>query len=122
MKTVLVADDSKIIQDLIEKALKKDYIVVKAFDGYEAIKAIIDNPNSISCLLLDLKMPKYDGFQVLEYFKSNNLFDKIPISIISGDDTKDTIDKAFKYDIVDMLNKPFSKENILNIVNKTITR
>ena len=67
-------------------------------------------------------MPKYDGFQVLEYFKTNNLFNKIPISIISGDDTKDTIDKAFKYDIVDMLNKPFSKDNILNIVNKTVNR
>ena len=122
MKTILVADDSPIIQNIIEKSLKSEYNILKANDGYEVIKLIIDNPDSISGILLDLKMPKYDGFKVLEYFKSNNLFEKIPISIISGDDTKDTIDKAFEYDIVDMLNKPFSKDSILSIASKTVNR
>ena len=46
MKTILVADDSPIIQDLIDKALKSEYNVLKAYDGYEAIKLIIDNQNA----------------------------------------------------------------------------
>ena len=63
-------------------------------------------------------MPDSDGFIVLNYFKNNNLFKKYPVSIISGDDSKETIERAFTYDIVDMLNKPFSGENIRSIVRK----
>ena len=120
MKTILVADDSAIVQNVIEKALCDEYNVLKANDGYQTMKIIMNNPDGIDGLLLDLSMPKYDGFAVLEYFKSNNLFKKIPVSIISGDDTKETINKAFKYDIVDMLNKPFSKSNIKDFVEKMI--
>ena len=65
-------------------------------------------------------MPVYDGFTVLNYFKTYRMFKKIPVFIISGDDTKETIDKAFTYDIVDMLNKPFSMDNIKSAVNRAI--
>ena len=122
MKAIIVADDSAIIQNIVEKALQDEYVVIKANDGLEVMKILRENPNDIKAVLLDLNMPKYDGFTVLKYFKTNNLFKKIPVSIISGDDTKDTIEEAFKYDIVDMLNKPFSKENIKNIVNKMINK
>ena len=57
-------------------------------------------------------MPDYNGFYVLDYMKENNLFRKTKVFIISGDDTKETIDKAFTYDIVDMINKPFSTSSI----------
>ena len=63
-------------------------------------------------------MPGTDGFYVLNYFKNNNLFKRIPVSIISGDDSKETIDKAFTYEIVDLLNKPFGVDNIKNVVSK----
>ncbi|MEG1310115.1 MAG: response regulator, partial [Bacilli bacterium] len=65
-------------------------------------------------------MPNVDGFQVLEYFKNNNLFKKIPVSIITGDDSKEAIEKAFTYPIVDMLNKPFNEHDVKVIVEKTI--
>ena len=72
-------------------------------------------------MLLDLNMPESDGFTVLNYFKNNNLFKKYPIVIISGDDTKDTINKAFTYDIVDMLNKPFTGDKIKSMVERMIS-
>ena len=119
-KAIIVADDSMIIKNIVEKALSDEYVVLKASNGKEAIKHITDKKYDIVGMLLDLNMPESDGFMVLNYFKNNNLFKKYPISIISGDDTKETIEKAFTYDIVDMLNKPFSTENIKNIVNKMI--
>ncbi len=121
-KAVLIADDSMIIRNIIENTLKDEYEVLKAENGKEAIDIITKNENDIVGILLDLKMPDYDGFVVLDYFKDNDLFKKYPVSIISGDDTKDTIEKAFKYDIVDMLNKPFVAENIKSIVNKMISK
>ena len=65
-------------------------------------------------------MPRKDGFAVLDYMKKNNLFEKIPVSIISGDSSKETIERAFTYPIVDMLEKPFSDKSVKIIVDKTI--
>ncbi len=119
---IIVADDSMIVKNIVEKALSDEYIVLKANNGKEAIDYITKKEYDIKGVLLDLNMPEYDGFMVLNYFKNNNLFKKYPVSIISGDDTKETIDRAFTYDIVDMLNKPFSAYNVKNIVNKMINR
>ncbi len=120
-KAIIVADDSMIIKNIIEKAIDGEYVVLKAGNGKEAIKHITDKKYDIIGILLDLNMPDSDGFMVLNYFKNNNLFKKYPIVIISGDDTKETIDRAFTYDIVDMLNKPFSGDNVKNMISKMIT-
>ena len=120
-KAIIVADDSMIIRNIIEKALSDEYVVLKASNGREAIKHITDKKYEIVGMLLDLNMPESDGFVVLNYFKNNNLFKKYPIVIISGDDTKDTINKAFTYDIIDMLNKPFTGDKIKSMVERMIS-
>ncbi len=120
-KAIIVADDSMIIRNIIEKAIEDEYVVLKAGNGKEAIKYITDKKYDIVGILLDLNMPESDGFMVLNYFQNNNLFKKYPIVIISGDDTKETIGRAFSYDIVDMLNKPFSGDNVKNMISKMIT-
>ena len=71
---------------------------------------------------LDLQMPKKNGYEVLDYFSENDLFKQIPVSIISGEDTKDGIAKATSIPgVVDMLQKPFNAESARAIVNKTIS-
>ena len=65
-------------------------------------------------------MPKVDGFEVLDYMTQANLLTKMPVTIISGDSSKDAIDRAFTYNIVDMLNKPFNEVKIKQAVEKTI--
>ena len=120
-KAIIVADDSMIIRNIIEKALSDEYVVLKAANGKEALKHITDKKYEIVGMLLDLNMPESDGFTVLNYFKNNNLFKKYPIVIISGDDTSETINKAFTYDIVDMLNKPFTGDKIKSMVERMIS-
>lgn len=120
-KAIIVADDSMIIRNIIEKALSDQYVVLKASNGKEALKHITDKKYEIVGMLLDLNMPESDGFTVLNYFKNNNLFKKYPIVIISGDDTSETINKAFTYDIVDMLNKPFTGDKIKSMAERMIS-
>ena len=55
---------------------------------------------------------------MLEYFKQNNLFKTIPVALLTGDDTKDSISKAFNYPIIDMVSKPFNESDIKAIVDK----
>ena len=115
---ILVADDSNIIRNFVQKMIPENYSVVVATDGEEAIKIITEEAINLKGVLLDLNMPKVDGFQVLEFFRANNLFANVPVTIITGDDSKDTVMKAFDYPIVDVLNKPFTENDVRNVVTK----
>ena len=92
-----------------------------AHDGKEAIDILTTTvDNKISGILLDLNMPNIDGFEVLDYFKDNNLFTKYPVSIITGADDRSSIDRAFTYPIIDMLQKPFNERDVKRVVEKTV--
>ena len=119
-KKILVADDSNLIRSFVQKMVPEEYTVLVANDGEEAIKIVSQEAIHLKGVLLDLNMPKVDGFQVLDFFKSNGLFGNIPVTIITGDDSKDTVLKAFDYPIVDVLNKPFTESDVRNVVNKMI--
>ena len=120
-KTILVVDDSNITRNLIEKVYKGQYKVLMASNGREAIDIVDTMPEDIIiAILLDLNMPDLDGFAVLDYFKEKGLFDKIPVSIITGDSSKATMARVFTYNIVDVLIKPFSAFDIEKIVSKMI--
>ena len=120
--TILVVDDSNIIRNFVQKIFSDSYNVGTAKDGKEAIQILDENKDNdyIKAMLLDLNMPKIDGFGVLEYMRQNDYLDKIPVSIISGDCSKKTIDRAFTYDIVDMLGKPFNNSSVKSVIEKTL--
>lgn len=118
---ILIADDSKLVTNFVSKSIAEKYQSIIAYDGLEVIDIINNYPNyNILALFLDLNMPKMDGFQVLDYFKEHNLFEKIPVSIITGEDSKDMINKAFTYEICDMLVKPFNSKDVLRVADKTV--
>lgn len=123
MKILLIVDDSSIITTFAAKMFKDEYNVIVAKDGNEAIEVIRNNFDSeFVGMFLDLNMPVCNGFEVLEVFKKNNLFGKIPVCILTGDDTKESIDKVFNYPIVDVLNKPFNEKEIKTSLEKMILR
>lgn len=118
-KTILVVDDSSLIRTFIQRIFNDTYNVIIASDGMEALNIIRDN-NNIVAMLLDLNMPNFNGFEVLEYFKNNNLFAKIPVSIITGEDTRENIERASMYPIADVLAKPFNERDVKRVVEKTL--
>lgn len=122
MKTIIVADDSNIIVNIVKRAFEGQYNVISAENGKAAIELLqTNNLDDIVGMLLDLNMPEVDGFAVLDYLNNNNLFAKVPVSIITGDDDMDVVSKAFEYNIIDMLKKPFTVDNVKKIVEKTIS-
>lgn len=121
-KTILVVDDSNIIRNFVKRIFSEKYNIGMAKDGEEAlniIKANASNENIVA-ILLDLNMPKVDGFAVLTYMNEHQLFNSMPVSIISGDSSKDTINKAFTYPIIDMLGKPFTEADVKRVIEKTM--
>ncbi len=116
---ILVVDDSDMVLNFISKVFNNTFNVILANDGQKAIKEL-SKENRIKGVLLDLNMPGVNGFEVLDFLKTNDLLAKYPVSIITGADDKDTINKAFTYQIVDMLQKPFNERDVKRIVERTI--
>lgn len=121
-KAILVVDDSNIIRNFILKILDDSFDVISATDGKEAIDILEseEKRKNIKAVLLDLNMPNVNGFEVLDYFKRNDLFKKYPTSIITGVDDKESIEKAYKYPIIDILLKPFNERDVKKILEKTL--
>lgn len=123
--TIMIIDDDKMTCNLIKKVFEKKYDVIFAHNGEEAIELLSDSngglKNDISCIFLDLIMPVLDGFSVLDYLNDNNYLNKLPVIIISGNYDKETRNRAYSYQIADMLEKPFNvqvvRHRIENLIN-----
>lgn len=128
--SILIVDDSSIIRNSLKRIFNEDFNLVYAKDGNEAVKILADNVVNVNYMsdslnivgvLLDLVMPVADGFVVLDYMKKYNLFNRLPVAIISGDETRETRKRVYQYDIVDMLEKPFNTDNIRRRISKIIS-
>lgn len=117
-ESILVVDDSNVIKKFIQAVFHDRYQVVSATDGYEAVEVISSNQYNISAILLDLNMPNANGFYVLEYFKKNNLFQKISVTVITGIDSEEVISRAKTYPINGVILKPFNERDIKNAILK----
>lgn len=113
-KNILIADDSNIILNFLEKSIPQEYNLLKAKNGNEALNII--NNNKLYAILLDLNMPQLNGFEVLTYLKEKGFINQIPVIVITGDDSSTSIEKVFNYGVLDVLNKPFKTENIERII------
>ena len=122
-KTILVVDDSEVIKKFIQKLFDNKYEILEAGDGAEALSILgSEAANKLAGVFLDLNMPNVNGFQVLDYFKNNDLFQKIPVSIITGVGSNELVARAYDYPIVEVLRKPFNENDIKRVVEETVNR
>ena len=123
--TLLIIDDSSIMRNAVKKIFVDQYNIITAKNGNEGIELIKEhllNKSDITIvgIFLDIIMPVADGFVVLDFLKENDLFTKVPVSIISGDETKATRKRMYTYDIADLLIKPFNTDHIRKRMNNLI--
>ncbi len=106
MATVLVCDDELMNRKLASKILKKEgYDVLEATNGQEAI-ALLQN-NRIDLILMDLMMPKMDGYEAIKIIKKDVNISTIPLIIISALSDKEAINKGLSLSAYEYLTKPF---------------
>ena len=108
---VVVDDNENNLQVLSAMLQSVGYIVRPALDGETALKSILANLPDL--ILLDIRMPSMDGYEVCTRLKSNPLTAQIPVIFISA--LHDTEDKlcAFKSGGADYITKPFEMEEVL---------
>ncbi len=114
--TILVVDDSNIIANFISKIFDSSYKLIITKDGKEAIDALANPNNLIKSMLLDLNMPNVNGYEVLKFMKTNDLFKNVNVAIITGTDSKSVLNNISEYPVMAILEKPFNEINIKKVV------
>lgn len=118
---ILIADDEPDILEIVGFHLSKaGYEVITAKDGSEAIeKAKITQPD---CIILDIMMPKRNGFEVCEYLRSQPSFDKTLIVLMTALNDETSHIKGLELGGDDFVSKPISPKVLLSRINALFRR
>ncbi|MCR8679199.1 MULTISPECIES: response regulator [Campylobacter] len=115
---VLIIDDDEITLKLLDMILANNlYIasITTAKDGLEAME-ILERRFDINLILLDIYMPRLDGFEFLNNFKQRKYLQDIPIIVISTDISQRQ--KALEFGVYDFIVKPISKKSLNKFIKK----
>ncbi len=120
MQRILVVDDAELNRNLLQHILEDDYIVDLAEDGEQALRILEENRKETAALLLDLRMPKMDGFAVITQMKEKGWIQRIPVLIISGECAVETENRCFELGVSDFIRKPFVSSTVKKRLKNTI--
>ena len=120
---VLSVDDSAIVRKIIKSTVEAlDYELLEASDGLEALSIIERYYKQVRLVLLDWNMPGMNGFDFLKAVKSNQLFNRIPVMMITTESEKTNIIKAVQAGVNNYLLKPFKTEELSKKIVETVGR
>jgi diguanylate cyclase (GGDEF)-like protein len=115
---LLVADDEPDARELLSEALGGEYDVLTAADGQEAVDLARSQHPDI--LLLDLNMPRLDGFEVLEQLRADPSTTEMPVILVTARSDDAGKVRALDQGAVDYLQKPFSERELRARVERTL--
>ena len=118
-RQILIVDDEKVNRDLLGLITGQDFDPIYAENGEEAVKLIRMYGDLLSIILLDLKMPVMDGFEVMRILRKDEELSRIPIIVLTSDDSAEV--ESLQLGASDFILKPFSMpEVIIARIQKTI--
>ncbi len=117
-RRILVVDDEQTVQDFLRRTLEEaGYDVITASDGEEALDKM--SQFDVSLVLLDIKMPKLDGFEVLARMPQDS---NIPVIMLSGIIEANTRIDTLTLGADDYITKPFSAKELLARIQVKLKR
>jgi len=117
---ILIIDDVSIDRDILEDMLSDEYVIYTAKDGKEALEVMLEHGDEIVAILLDLIMPRMNGYELLEKFNELKISADKPVLIISGENSLESEEKCISLGATDYVRKPFSHTIVRHkVVNMT---
>ena len=118
--TILIVDDELRMRKLIKDFLsKKDYKTIEAKDGEEALELFEQNKNKISLILLDVMMPKLDGWTVLREIRKDS---KVPVIMLTARGEEQDELFGFELGVDEYIAKPFSPKILVARIEAILKR
>lgn len=119
-ETILIVDDSAMNRMLLSDILSDTYNIIEAEDGEQAIAILQQHASEISIVVLDMVMPKVDGFGVLEAMNENRWIQFLPVVSISTESSPEFVERAYSLGVTDFINCPFDELIVIRRVSNTI--
>ena len=117
---ILIVDDSEMNRSILADMLADEFDIEEAEDG-EAALAILDrSAKTFSLVLLDIVMPKKDGFDVLSEMNRTRLIEDLPVIMVSAETASDQIERAYSLGATDFIMRPFDASIVHRRVLNTI--
>lgn len=116
-RKILVVDDERHIVRLVQVNLEKvGYQVVTAYDGVEALEQVAkETPDMV---ILDVMMPRMDGFEVLQRLQADPRYQQIPVIMLTAKAQDADIFKGWQSGVSSYLVKPFNPRELLTFVQR----
>ncbi|HWL65724.1 MAG TPA: response regulator [Actinomycetota bacterium] len=118
-KRILICDDDPAILRVLQVNLEVEgYDTLLAHHGEEALEvAVAEHPDLV---ILDIMMPRMDGYQTCIALKANDSTKDIPVVFLSAKAQDSDIEKGKSYDVVDYLTKPFDPDTLIEVVERVL--
>ncbi len=116
---ILIVDDSELNREMLVEILGEKYDYAFAGDGVEAIE-LLGGGAQVDIMLLDVHMPKMDGFGVLNIMNERHWIEEIPVIIVSAEDDAVFIRRAYELGATDYMTRPFNASVVRHRVENTL--
>ncbi len=104
---ILIVDDSEMNRSILADMLGDEYEILEAQDGVEGVEILRHHVDEITVVLLDIVMPRMDGFGVLEVMNQNGWIENVPVIMISAENGSAQIARAYDMGVSDFITRPF---------------
>ena len=118
-KTVMVVDDSVTVRKVTTRFLEREgFRVISAKDGVEALQVLQDQIPDV--MLLDIEMPRMDGFEVAKNIRTSSRLKDLPIIMITSRTGEKHRERAFSLGVNKYMGKPYQEDLLLNNINELL--
>lgn len=119
-RKILIADSSSENRKRLIDMLSTEYGILEAEDGEQCMEAVKKYGSNIAMVLLEVDMPKINGFDVLSLMNEYQSTDEVPVVMISDNYSEEVINKAYEYGVADYIRRDFTDEIIHKRITNTI--
>ncbi len=118
---VLIVDDSKMDRTIMQKSLEPIGVtVIEATNGIEALNIIKSGDHSLDAVLIDIEMPRMDGYTLAGEIRKYSKYRNLPLIAVTSRTSKSDRLRGVEAGMTEYITKPYSPEYLENVVRKNI--
>jgi two-component system chemotaxis sensor kinase CheA len=118
---VMIVDDSKTDRTIMKKALEPLGItIIEASDGAEALYKLKDSEEVFDAMLIDIEMPRMDGYTLANEIKKYNRYKNLPLIAVTSRTSKSDRMRGVESGMVEYITKPYSSDYLSSVVQRNI--
>ena len=118
---VLIVDDSKMDRTIMQKALEPTGVtIIEATNGVEALNVIKSGEHSFDAILIDIEMPRMDGYTLAGEIRKYSKYRNLPLIAVTSRTSKTDRLRGVEVGMTEYITKPYSAEYLENVVRKNI--